>query len=161
MTRRGCMIVTGALLACIAFGTYAYIGHAYFFNPFTFQQDDVTYLPWSWYTSPMQVEYLVHGLPQRFLIVTDEDEVRTLFRLLKEDAATTPRDSWTNPPDAPQGWGVAIRTESEGIILQADGFVGVDDVVVLSLNDRQVLVHLSDELRKLVQQRLNQAPIYP
>ncbi|EPZ42468.1 hypothetical protein N007_14885 [Alicyclobacillus acidoterrestris ATCC 49025] len=49
------LISFGFVLLIVAALLGTYIHDKYFFNPLTFRNNDILYLPWKWYTKPLSV----------------------------------------------------------------------------------------------------------
>jgi hypothetical protein len=77
------MIATIVILLLTIFGLY--INSTYFFSPLTFRQDNITYLPFTWYSTPMIYSYEGHD---KFLGVSGYDiknnaDIRFIYKQLK------------------------------------------------------------------------------
>jgi hypothetical protein len=76
-----------ALLFCTTF----YIHSKYFFNPITFKEDNITYLPFTWYQKPMIYSYrsLVNNKIKGENIERDKD-ISFIYRELKKSKIIGP-----------------------------------------------------------------------
>ncbi|MGE5490649.1 MAG: hypothetical protein ACM31P_05120 [Actinomycetota bacterium] len=131
-----------------------WIHPGFFFNPLTFHKDDVTYLPWSWYKSPLRLEYVDQSPPRnRARVVDDQAEVRHVMAELKKGLNAAPDDgAQTGEP-----YVVAIRLAPDGYdVLLVHGTIG-SNFARLSNGKGNVPVLLTGDLRHLVEQRVAEA----
>ena len=56
MKRKRILIIL--IAAVLLLSTSLYVHSKYFFNPLTFKEDNITYLPFSWYEKPMKYSYV-------------------------------------------------------------------------------------------------------
>ncbi len=145
---KGCI----AVLAIAAIAGYVFISNVYFFNPLLFRRNEITYLPWSWYKNPLQIEYCVLDEDGwRFTKSTDADEIRDFFRELQKGISQT--SETPDNQDRASVW-VAVRRLDDGVVLLA--LKGHEDGKRFMVQDN-VPVQLSDSLRSLLQNRLSEA----
>jgi hypothetical protein len=153
MHNRKLIYVTLVLLAI--FGSI-YVYFNYFFNPLTFRQDNITYLSWSDYTRPVQVEYLLFdekGCKKK--TVNNEAEVQRVFDQLKQGLTLVPSADKLN--EQKRGRKVTLvvrRLDDEATVLNVEGFAGQGQVT-LSHNNRRM--ELTEDLKRLIDERLTQA----
>lgn len=141
-----------AALAIIAVGTCVLISNMYFFNPLLFRRNEITYLPWSWYKKPLQIEYFVREEDGwKSIKSTETAEIRQLFRELHKGLQPVP----VKPDDHDRLsiW-IAIRRVQDGVVLLA--LEGYEDSPYFMVRDN-VPVELSDSLMELLQKRLTDA----
>jgi hypothetical protein len=142
------------LIRIMALLLAAWIHPGFFFNPLTFHKDDVTYLPWSWYKSPLRLEYVDQSTNQvRMRTVDDQAEVRRVFAELKRGLGAT-QDGSARPGNP---FVVAIRLAPDGYdVLFVYGTIG-SNAASLGNDKGRVPVLLSDDLLRLMEQRLAEA----
>jgi hypothetical protein len=133
-----------------------YLSGTFVFNPLTFRQDDVVHLPWSWYRTPLQVEYgVLEEEGWRFIRLSDVGEIRSVYAQLQKAAIA--RTKPDNPADNDQGKEVwfGIRRLSDGaVLLDAKGREGSKNYM---LRGGVVAVNLTSELEHLLRERLRLA----
>jgi hypothetical protein len=147
-----CILVVSVISICI--------NHIYFFNPITFQQDKITYLPWHSYKNSLQVEYLVSGEKQEKFTVQDSSEVKFVFEELKKSSPINQHQVTRDTEENKAMITVEIRQVQEGknapgiILLHAQGYEGSSSIRTGRMMES---FKITDDLRNLIEKRINLA----
>jgi hypothetical protein len=98
----------------------AYVHDKYFFNPLTFRNDDVLYLPWKWYTKPLNMQ-IFELVPSANKLVEIKDPIQIKYVISELEKGSTiksiPFKELNHPPTDP-AYGIYIRTETS-VVLQS------------------------------------------
>jgi len=132
-----------------------YASAIYVFNPLTFIQDDVVYLPWSWYKAPLQLEYgVLDDEGWHFVRVSDVREIRSVYAELRKAITTSaPIGQETDPPGNRVWFGVR-RMKDGAVLLDVKGQEGSSMFFVQSGG---VPVVLTPALHQLIMERIELA----
>ncbi len=132
-----------------------YSSAIFVFNPLTFSQDDVVYLPWSWYKAPLQLEYGVlddHGW--HFVRVSDVQEIRSVYAELRKALATTAPLSGQHDCRGNSVWFGVRRLKDGAVLLDVKGHEGAGS---FTIQGGKVSIILTPALHQLLLERIELA----
>lgn len=81
-------IILGLLIFSLIIVFYSI--HTYFFNPFTFERDSITYLPFKYYKNPMFYSYWNYDKNISEERIYNEEEIRFIYKELKKSKILGP-----------------------------------------------------------------------
>jgi hypothetical protein len=112
------LIGVALLLIGVVLGT-VYLRDRYFFNPLTFGNNDVLYLPWKWYTNPLNMQVLqLTSPPTKVVEITVPSQIRYVITELEKGSTikAIPINE-SNRPTTIQTYTILIRTKGT-LVLQ-------------------------------------------
>jgi hypothetical protein len=150
------LVVASALGLAALLAAGLYVRATYFFNPLTFEKNEVTYLPWTWYKRPLAVEFVLRD-PKEVRQISDEARVRkTVDELRRGLRSGTLKDSCASKE---AGRSFTLLLQSPGATLLHLKGCENDNVVVLQSNSGNVPITLTSELKALLQAWRSQAAL--
>lgn len=97
-------------------GTAGYVHEKYFFNPLTFRNNDVLYLPWQWYTKPMYMQIAELSLStKKPAEIKSSSQIRDVISELEKGSTikAIPFDEFKNIPND-KTYVIFVRNSSNG-----------------------------------------------
>ena len=107
------------VLAIVLVSATVYIDKKYFFDPLTFRNNNVLYLPWSWYKKPLNIQIATGtGAPSKVVKIDNQGEIRLVISELEQGnrQKVIPLDQM-NLPSTDQTYNMLIRTQGS-LVLQ-------------------------------------------
>lgn len=162
--RKRWLILTSVL--AIVCGVFIYFQRTYFFNPLTFWNNNVLYLPFNWYKKPLQVQVVELNLGSLSSDVSyttfDPNQIRFVVREL-EKGSVVQRPAYPDTQNAIIHIWLRSGSKPDSSILQ-DAFIQLpahSDVAQIYTEDSNhafpEYISLTQELQKWVANVLKQA----
>lgn len=124
-----------------------FVRQTYFFNPFTFKQDEITHLSWTWYKRPVTIDYVLWD-PKEVRVIDSPSQIHQVIRELRNGLHR--QTTGTSCASEEAGPRYALYLQGKDATLMSLQGCKHDGVVMLSTPRGDVPVVLSDELRALL-----------
>lgn len=132
-----------------------YTSAVFVFNPLTFSQDAVVYLPWSWYKAPLQLEYgVLDDQGWRFVRVSDVQEIRSVYAELRKALATSAPLSDELEGTGNNVWFGVRRLKDGAVLLDVKGQEGAGS---FTIQGGKISIKLTPALYQLLLERIELA----
>ncbi|MRH41645.1 hypothetical protein GH741_03030 [Aquibacillus halophilus] len=155
-------IIVGLLLL-VTLGTgWYYISQNYFFNPITFEKDNVTYLDWSFYQNPLQIDYMVRNENHKWetTSIREKEEIHYVFNKLKEANPLFNKDLEFDQNETKIKILIRhMKSESKGSVLL--GAEGTTEILFLHPTNPENpgAVEITGQLKELINKRISQGTL--
>jgi len=150
--KRTLIVSSIGLIALIMF-LGLFINSRYFFNPFFYKKDNITYLPWTWYKNPMSIEYNSMDLNStdgwKTIKIKNNQEIKVVFDELKKSQQISEYDD-ENSRFLNE---IIIRSSDDSVDL--DIFVGADGKSA-QVKSTNTFMKLTNKLTELVNKRMKE-----
>lgn len=152
MEQRKKVLITSLIVIVVLLGFF--INTKYFFNPILYKKDNITYLPWNWYTNPMSIEYnsldLISSYGWKTIKIKDKQEINLVFEELKKSEQISEYKT-VNSKILNE---IIIRPSNDSVVL--DAFI-YDNGKIARVNSTGTFVRLTSKLTELVNKRMKEA----
>ena len=152
MKQKNKILIACSIVIIVLLGLF--INTKFFFNPILYKKDNITYLPYSWYTNPMSIEYNSLDLNSpdgwKTIIIKDKKEIRFVIDELKRGEQIL-ESKPINPNILNE---IIIRPSNGSVVL--DVFIYTNKKIA-RVNSTSTFKRLTNKLTELINKRMKEA----